>query len=177
MSGKELERALELAGSRGRVVLVDRESRRWLATAVLETLAQRALGRLEVFHHELAHRSGWRRLRWSTAESAIADILPPRGQHEGVNLQRRSDRSDQQTWLRKWSKNPCQVQRNVMWRSHRAPEPSGFDHDRQLRLPRARALLDGQAHESQSTRPVGEIPGLTWSADQRRRAFDLHAEW
>ncbi len=58
MSNKELVRVLELTASRGRVVLVDKESRRWLAQAVLETLKQRALGRLEVFHHELAQREG-----------------------------------------------------------------------------------------------------------------------
>ena len=60
-SQKELARALELAGSRGQGVLVDKEHRRWLATPVFEALRTRALDRLEAFHLESPEREGMSR--------------------------------------------------------------------------------------------------------------------
>jgi len=48
---------------------------------------------------DLAGRAGWRRLRGSSAEPTIARILPPLGQHEGMDLQRRGDRLHLHPWL------------------------------------------------------------------------------
>lgn len=58
---KELARALEAAGSRGRVVLVDRDARRYLSKEVLEALEARALAQLERFHAENAEKDGMSR--------------------------------------------------------------------------------------------------------------------
>jgi selenocysteine-specific elongation factor len=55
---KELGRALELLSSRGAVVLLDREARRYVDASVLEALAQRVLRVLEVFHREHPERDG-----------------------------------------------------------------------------------------------------------------------
>jgi len=60
-SEKELSRALELAGSRGQLLLVDKEHRRWLASPVFEALRRRALDRLEAFHLESPERDGMSR--------------------------------------------------------------------------------------------------------------------
>jgi selenocysteine-specific elongation factor len=57
-SGKELNRSLETAASRGRVVLVDKEQRRWLASSAFDALKQRAMARLEVFHSAFPQREG-----------------------------------------------------------------------------------------------------------------------
>jgi selenocysteine-specific elongation factor len=57
-SPKALTRALELLGSRGEVVLVDREARRFLDAQVLEAMAQRALQLLQALHHAQPEREG-----------------------------------------------------------------------------------------------------------------------
>ena len=55
---KELTRVLETSGARGRVVLVDKHQRRWVASSVIESLRARLLGRLEAFHAQSAERDG-----------------------------------------------------------------------------------------------------------------------
>ena len=50
----------------------------------------RLLQRLELF--DLPHRSGWRCRVRTSSQNAVARILPPFGQHEGMDLQRTSDR-------------------------------------------------------------------------------------
>jgi selenocysteine-specific elongation factor len=53
---KELTRALEGLSSRGEVVLVDREQRRFLEAGVLEALGRRAVAVVEAFHAEAPER-------------------------------------------------------------------------------------------------------------------------
>ncbi len=55
---KEVTRALERASAKGAVVLVERESRRFVASEVLKALEARALTRLETFHSSSAERAG-----------------------------------------------------------------------------------------------------------------------
>jgi selenocysteine-specific elongation factor len=55
---KELAKALEVAAARGRVVLVDREARRFVATDVLKALEARALARLDALHAAHPEASG-----------------------------------------------------------------------------------------------------------------------
>ncbi|MGV3625286.1 MAG: selenocysteine-specific translation elongation factor [Archangium sp.] len=55
---KEVTKALERASAKGRVVLVDREARRYVSAEVFAGLSSRALSRLEAFHCEFPERSG-----------------------------------------------------------------------------------------------------------------------
>ena len=55
---KEVLRALERIGAKGRVVLVDRDARRYLAAEVFAGLEARALARLEAFHGAHPERAG-----------------------------------------------------------------------------------------------------------------------
>ena len=55
---KEVTKALERASAKGAVVLVERESRRFVAAEVLKALEARALARLETFHSSSAERAG-----------------------------------------------------------------------------------------------------------------------
>jgi selenocysteine-specific elongation factor len=55
---KELTRALETAAARGKVVLVDKEQRRFLAGSVLTVLQQRAVSVLDRFHTERPEADG-----------------------------------------------------------------------------------------------------------------------
>jgi hypothetical protein len=57
----------------------------------------RFLERLQL--RDLAGGAGWRRLRGATADEPFPHILPPLGQHEGMDLQRGSDRLDLQSRL------------------------------------------------------------------------------
>jgi selenocysteine-specific elongation factor len=55
---RALARELELLSSRGAVVLVDREARRYVDAQVLDALGQRVLHALEVFHRANGERDG-----------------------------------------------------------------------------------------------------------------------
>lgn len=55
---KEVARALERASAKGAVVMVEKESRRFVAAEVLKALQARALARLDAFHHASAERAG-----------------------------------------------------------------------------------------------------------------------
>ncbi len=55
---KEVSRALERGSAKGAVVLVEKESRRFVAAEVLKALEARALSRLDTFHLASAERPG-----------------------------------------------------------------------------------------------------------------------
>lgn len=55
---KEVTKALERISAKGRVVLVDRDARRYVAAEVFAGLESRALARLETFHATNPERSG-----------------------------------------------------------------------------------------------------------------------
>ena len=55
---KEVTRALERSSAKGLVVLIDKDSRRYVAAEVLKALEARALARLDAFHHASAERAG-----------------------------------------------------------------------------------------------------------------------
>ncbi len=57
-SAKELHRALEVLASKGAVVLVDKEQRRYLDRRVLDALVERSLGHLDAFHRQSPERDG-----------------------------------------------------------------------------------------------------------------------
>lgn len=57
-SPKELTRALETSAARGRLVLVDKEQRRFLAASVVGALQQRVLASLNRFHDEQPEAEG-----------------------------------------------------------------------------------------------------------------------
>jgi selenocysteine-specific elongation factor len=97
---KALTRALEVLASRGAVVLVDREQRRFLDAAVLEALGRRAVAMVEAFHVEAPERDACPReaLRSKlqvTDEKTFARVLATlvdskrvelEGEGEGVRL-------------------------------------------------------------------------------------------
>lgn len=55
---KELNKALEVGAARGRLVLVDKEARRFLSGSVVSALQQRVLVSLDRFHQERAEADG-----------------------------------------------------------------------------------------------------------------------
>ncbi len=55
---KEVTRALERSSAKGAVVLVEKESRRYVASEVLKALEARALARLDAFHVASPERAG-----------------------------------------------------------------------------------------------------------------------
>jgi selenocysteine-specific elongation factor len=108
-SAKELQRAVEVLASKGQLVLVDKEQRRYLDQAVLEALRQRALARLDQFHREYPEREGLGReeLRQRlevpherTFHRVLAELLEGRGVEaagELVHLQGRGRAFDERT--------------------------------------------------------------------------------
>jgi selenocysteine-specific elongation factor len=81
-SPKELARALETSAARGKLVLVDKEQRRFLAASVLGALQQRVLATLGRFHDERPEADGMPReeLRQKLgvpAEKTFSRVLAP----------------------------------------------------------------------------------------------------